>query len=134
MRVRVKNPQCGPRLLACDPSPAATYAALIVVCEPLLILHCLPCHQTLFIRSYPPLFFTGSLSPVFRLLPLSPSLWKECMPECVAWRYHDSVEETQIKKKAGERKRGNNYDIGECVFDRVLGQFYQVRQKPGAST
>lgn len=57
MRVRAKNPQCGPRLQVCDPSPAATYAALIVVCEPLLILHCLRCHQTLFIRSYLPLFF-----------------------------------------------------------------------------
>lgn len=133
MRVRVKNPQCGPRLLACDPSPAATYAALIVVCEPLLILPCLRCHQTLFIRSYLPLFFAGSLSPVFRLLPLSPSLWEERMPECVAWRCHDSMEERQIKR-AGGRKRGNNYDIGECVFDRVLSQFYQLRQKPGASS
>lgn len=121
MRVRVKNARCGPRLLACDPSPAATYSALIVVCEPRLILHYLHCHQTLFIRSYLTLFSTGSLS-VFRF-----SVRRRYARCCrLEWSWQN--------RRWGGRTRGNDYDIRECVSVRVLSQFYQVRQKAGASS
>lgn len=114
MRVRVKNPRRGPRLLACDPSPAATYAALIVVREPLLILHCLHCHRTLFIHSNLPLFFTGSLSLLFRLPPVCMSPWEEGTPDVVASRCHDRVKEEEEVEKEATIMTSESVFLTEC--------------------